>query len=229
MDDSPLSTLAPELRNYIYELVLTRERPFRIFSNGRSAQLDLCDAKTHPLALTATCKRIHAECTSMFFAANTFTICLPHVSRFFDVSISGTITPRVYNMVHLWVFQRAIGKDSASALRHLVLDLGDIYQFLWFDHQGEFVRSLIEEVRDEEQYPRECVMTLRTSVEYYSDPEQTEAVAVELDLRHLRQSLDDLEKKVQLRRQACSSPCVNMLLTNIWRTVQIKWRGLEEV
>lgn len=76
MDCSPLNRLPAELRNEIYELVLTAPGP--IFT--RYSYKDdnwICDMRFkygNLLAITQTCKRIHTECEGVFFSLNTFEI-----------------------------------------------------------------------------------------------------------------------------------------------------------
>ncbi|KAI7264297.1 hypothetical protein KC345_g8872 [Hortaea werneckii] len=83
MDKSPLSKLAAEIRNEIYELVLCPSDGIHIgLVEGTVAAVKLA----HPppeqkiCSLLATCKAIRKECRSMFYETNVFQIDEPSVS-----------------------------------------------------------------------------------------------------------------------------------------------------
>ncbi|KAK5713800.1 hypothetical protein LTR17_017484 [Elasticomyces elasticus] len=74
MDNSPLARLPRELRDVIYEMVLRQEKPISFNYQSRSgeksrylhAHLDDC----HALAITKTCKAVHAETSQLVFSCN---------------------------------------------------------------------------------------------------------------------------------------------------------------
>lgn len=79
MDQSPLKKIAPELRNQIYELVLTASGPIA-FRFSEKDQTWICDLKHRYgdlLAITETCRAIHSECKEMVYALNTFELKTP--------------------------------------------------------------------------------------------------------------------------------------------------------
>lgn len=75
MDDSPLSTLPPELRTEIFEYALTQLDPIilsheqNVLSRAKHWRLD---GPNDAAALTFTCKQIHAECGNSVFLLNAF-------------------------------------------------------------------------------------------------------------------------------------------------------------
>ncbi|KAK5746003.1 hypothetical protein LTR17_001133 [Elasticomyces elasticus] len=76
MDNSPLARLPRELRDVIYEMVSRQEKPISFNYQSRSgggsrylhAHLDHC----HALAITTTCKAVHAETSQLVFSCNVF-------------------------------------------------------------------------------------------------------------------------------------------------------------
>ena len=74
MNESPFSKLAPELRNSVYELVMSDDSPvcITITEDGKRVARDVDSSIAHGVALTATCKQMRDECTQLFYACNEF-------------------------------------------------------------------------------------------------------------------------------------------------------------
>lgn len=92
MDNSPLRRLPPELRNRIAELVLARTEPIDITTttHRKFRDPDLptpspCDlhrpgykpAKSHLRAISQVCQQLRCENRLLFYAVNTFNVCIP--------------------------------------------------------------------------------------------------------------------------------------------------------
>lgn len=112
MDNSPLATLPPELRNRVYELVLCSDKPVVITHHpGKGPRQRAAERHEHLLALTTTCKIIRSESTKMFYALNRFAIRKGTRSTARDV----------FND-----FTRLIGLSNAESLRSVIFDVGTI-------------------------------------------------------------------------------------------------------
>ncbi|KXT03552.1 hypothetical protein AC579_149 [Pseudocercospora musae] len=72
MDNSPLSTVPPELRTYIYEFCLITQTVRPIIVNNPS--------QPSPPALLQTCRQIRKECENLYYASNSFILTLPDKS-----------------------------------------------------------------------------------------------------------------------------------------------------
>jgi hypothetical protein len=73
MDNSPFSRLAPELRNYTFELAVTHEDDVQIVSTSTTSSRVGVNVH-HPLALAQTCRQIRAEARAFFFTCNSFSV-----------------------------------------------------------------------------------------------------------------------------------------------------------
>lgn len=76
MDASPLGRLPAELRNRIYELVLTLPTTIEIDptipNDKRSKASSLLRSRPNVFALVKTCRQVHSESNLMIYANNTF-------------------------------------------------------------------------------------------------------------------------------------------------------------
>ncbi|KAK5124133.1 hypothetical protein LTR85_001836 [Meristemomyces frigidus] len=74
VESSRFGKLAPELRNHIYELALTHDKPYGIRAGPSYGGLRLVpqNGLMNLPALTATCRAIRRESTALFYAHNTF-------------------------------------------------------------------------------------------------------------------------------------------------------------
>lgn len=74
MNLSPLSTISPELRNQIYELVLVHEHPVSITADKSSSNIRTTSflPDSHALGLLRTCTQINSESTALFYGNNSF-------------------------------------------------------------------------------------------------------------------------------------------------------------
>ena len=80
MEASPFVTLAPELRNRIYDLALSEYEAIIIDKDYRKDGIYVVYPKQsmslflRGLALTYTCKQLREECTRLFYACNKFVV-----------------------------------------------------------------------------------------------------------------------------------------------------------
>lgn len=105
MDNSPLSRLPAELRNYIYELVL---KEYRV-----KVYLKVCHMETRiwqPPALLRCSQQIRAEASPIYYTGNTFVITNQY-------RCSGT---RAEDTLASWL--RALNAPSRSLIRKIHLD-----------------------------------------------------------------------------------------------------------
>lgn len=122
MDSSLLGRLSPELRNLIYGYSLAQLRPIRFCMPGATGKVQLSHASytelssgqssVQLLALSMTCKQIHNECTSLFYAINDF------VAETLDEDIWDSDDNREI----IVRFCKVIGRANVRALRSLTLD-----------------------------------------------------------------------------------------------------------
>lgn len=122
MENSPLMKLPAELRNDIYELVLTRARPIELEydHDRRRVIVDIWDdaeqasVKPSPsgylTALPSTCRALRTECSSLIYTNNTFT--------FYNVIYPG------FAVDYFGVFSDTIGKQNTDELRSVIFDAG---------------------------------------------------------------------------------------------------------
>ena len=97
MDASPFAKLAPELRNHIYELVMSED--VHVCANKRRQRpAGLETSIYHPksLGLSATCRQIQRESTQLFYARNDFYIWGNVYSLITFVGISASKMPKLY-------------------------------------------------------------------------------------------------------------------------------------
>lgn len=71
MDDSPLSSLPPELRNQIYRDVLVQDRPIKIDDEFYTPRMRVL-GHHGSLALLKTCRQVFSEASAVFYPLNTF-------------------------------------------------------------------------------------------------------------------------------------------------------------
>ncbi|KAK5131412.1 hypothetical protein LTR08_000948 [Meristemomyces frigidus] len=148
LDASPLGTLSPEIRNSIYELVLTRTEPFAIGITSMQTHLGkrIDKAELGCRGLLLTCKYISAECAQLFYAINRFIVTGSRKKNSFEA---------------LEIFSDKIGKLNAAAFRQVMLNV-DFIDLLW-DGQGlsglKDSILLKQAVRPVETY-RDCVFTI---------------------------------------------------------------------
>lgn len=113
MDGSPLIKLPPEIRNYIYELLLKQTQTFVLHNSCTRIAWSVTHrtlVPTRMLALTETCKAIHEECTPLFYGINKFMLLLPlHKSAHLGSMLG--------------VFMRQIGTLPTSALRFVSIKM----------------------------------------------------------------------------------------------------------
>ncbi|KAK3626872.1 hypothetical protein LTR56_012726 [Elasticomyces elasticus] len=130
MDNSPLARLPPELRDAIYELVLTQEKPISLIVQsllgGRTqrlqAQLDDC----HGLAITMVCNAARHETSQLVFCCNTFTMTSRGTEHFYKAPgglqrVRQRVTEELTDVV------AAIGSKNAAVMKRIEISVGEIY------------------------------------------------------------------------------------------------------
>ena len=117
MEGSPLLKLSPEIRNDIYELALRHGAAFLIGGNRDF------DTRTDPvpkakvkdaMGLTMVCSKVRNECLQLFYAVNRFKV----KTEWRNDSPFPAIRR----------FQAAIGRENASALRHIRVTFADTWR-----------------------------------------------------------------------------------------------------
>ncbi|KAK5696584.1 hypothetical protein LTR97_007887 [Elasticomyces elasticus] len=118
MENSPLSKIPPELRNQIYELVLTYPDSIKcIVEESRlGGSGTTCKAYfrlRHPLGMIETCKAIHNESSQLVSSCNTIEICRGYA-----------VGSRFLNDLHLYVsaVSSAIGRKNARLVKAVMFD-----------------------------------------------------------------------------------------------------------
>lgn len=129
MDNSPLSRLPPELRNAIYELVLTFKDPIALakrpmkYGAPISYVLRVLNSSPNPrngLALIETCNQIHQEAGNLIFSLNTFTFHMDCGVRCQKVNSRGPSCRFATQLVTDFI--ATIGIRSARAIKRLQLN-----------------------------------------------------------------------------------------------------------
>ena len=110
MDNSLLAGLPPELRGLIYEFVLIEQSTIEI--NFRKACREIKGLARKPLALTSTCKQIHAESLPVFYGKNHFKLI---VGRFHCPSPYDKKGDNFVHRLSLWLTK--IGFENERSLR----------------------------------------------------------------------------------------------------------------
>jgi len=121
MDESPLGRLAPELRNRIYELALTQERPIIMLYThdpryGRGQVRQAKPSTPHLLALPGTCKQARSEALQLLYACNAFKL---------RISSDGWQEDGIYCSA-LQQLAGSIGRPNLRVVARLVLDIGKL-------------------------------------------------------------------------------------------------------
>ncbi|KAH9811726.1 hypothetical protein Tdes44962_MAKER05874 [Teratosphaeria destructans] len=182
MDSSPFGRLSAELRNHIYELVLTSPRPIALVtvrnhsSTALSTELQRLRKRighTKRTGLTATCSTIRRESTRMFYAANSFELTIP---------IPQIATGRQ----RLEAFLSTIGWSNAAALRSIIVRIEDVKQE---DTDRSFspfadLPALVDDLRElGARYPN-CAIVVKADFMAGAHPEGAwRTVPLEIDVR----------------------------------------------
>lgn len=110
MDNSPLGTLPPEIRDQIYAYALHFDEGISLNIGGQGPQLRSPKPSEYPLGLTKVCKKMREECLSTLYSRNIFRI-RPYPGD-----------PRDADMLEIWLKQ--IGPKNRSALQRVDMELG---------------------------------------------------------------------------------------------------------
>lgn len=149
MEQSPLQTLPPELRNRIYKLVFTHEEPIELSAWDDDVEDPLMFSDEafveNYLALTRTCRVAREESTQHLYASNTF---------MFDVDAARE------PLFALDCFQTAIGKANAAALKAVIIKV--MLSSLNGDRAAQLllIRKTLMELYERAQGGAKCVYKL---------------------------------------------------------------------
>lgn len=114
MDDSSFGRLPAELRNSVYELVLTHPTPFnlepRLDPKAGSKTRAVAASEPNFLALVKTCKQINTECSQIVYSSNIFSF------------TNWAYSPDYTHL--LATFTSQIGSLKADAIRTVFVNIG---------------------------------------------------------------------------------------------------------
>lgn len=120
METSPLFKLPGEIRNRIYELALYQPSGLTIrILTGEPRLLNL-DNAANPIALAATCRQLHRECTSLTYFLNKFTLIAAPKGQRYDLEIW-------QKGLHAWL--RQIGDANRRLLKDIEIDIGTSFMY----------------------------------------------------------------------------------------------------
>ena len=127
MDNSIISTLPPEIRAWIFELVLCTNGPITVDFSKREAQLSSPPPSLEILAITRTCKQLRAESASFFWKGNTFRM----ATHALDLGPKGTevhldsvnmLVTHWHQLLHTWLLLIPI--KYRTLMQAFEIDLG---------------------------------------------------------------------------------------------------------
>ena len=192
MDQSPLSRIAREVRNRIYELVLTQPESVRI--DESSFPIVFTRYQPHRrklLALTETCRAIRDECTQLFYATNEFSLVLRTSSRGLKKL-----------PLALQNFYTTIGESNSRALRRIVVDLTPYWKDDW-ECQDEVLDSLCAFFDSVQQNLPKSDIPCKSKVKCHfmytlgSSAKIPQYIGITLDLQALYSSWHNAMKRVE--------------------------------
>ncbi|KAF2765370.1 hypothetical protein EJ03DRAFT_354950 [Teratosphaeria nubilosa] len=183
MDASPLQKLPAELRNDIYELVLTQNRPINLSVGKKKdeclAKLDYNNRRISPnfLAITTTCRTIRADTRQMFYFVNDFVVGRQGMDKIpADAAMPNKIRAFTNNhMARINRFLCTIGTENATSIGSITfrLDIGiHPYDSAPFGDLKAVGRALISELRalaGDIPLRRAAVTLVFTQVDRWSD------------------------------------------------------------
>lgn len=103
MDDSPLARLPQELRNYVYELAVTSDKPIRVST-------EILPRWQAP-GLLQCCHQSRNEASGIYFGGNTFSV---------NANAVLNTRERMHYLLETWLL--ALGPTTRSLVRHIRLD-----------------------------------------------------------------------------------------------------------
>ncbi|GIZ43608.1 hypothetical protein CKM354_000682700 [Cercospora kikuchii] len=113
MEDSPLGSLAAELRNMIWELVVTHNGNMFIapsLCKGSPEPQSVTTNNKHVTAVLSVCKQMRSECSALFYSLNAFEVRTSHHNW-------QTIPAVVTN------FSNSIGQENAQMIRNMCFSI----------------------------------------------------------------------------------------------------------
>ena len=147
-----MGKVSPDIRNRIYELVLTRREPFAISTSSLRTRFEMHrdEAKLGCRALLFGCKVINVECSQLFYPVDAFNSRSSGKRNSFEV---------------LDAFTDRIGMVHAHALR-VVLHYMGIDGFMWNGHGLSRLADsmLLHQVTEHSKTHTKCQFTIRVSV-----------------------------------------------------------------
>ncbi|SMR51394.1 unnamed protein product [Zymoseptoria tritici ST99CH_1E4] len=158
MEDSRLGRLPPELRNIIFELVLTIEEAIVI--TARSAHYKIrrptFAGVKDPLALLRVCKQANIECTKILYGTNTFNVTLSPEQTRLTTFLEITEKEKSMNEIHLLDrFCVSLGKQALAGLCNIEVTA--------FRHFYSSLHTMVRQIR---YLKARDVFIRNTNVEY---------------------------------------------------------------
>ena len=143
MENSPLARLPPELREYIYELVLRDPSHLTVhLSSGRPKLSQPSAFRHHPLALAQTCAQLRDESLSIFFRINTFALETDHITTHHP---GYGLRTSWLNTLRQWL--DAIGDDNRRQLRDVDFDIGKLALDIASDYNKEIIEIVCKSLQ----------------------------------------------------------------------------------
>ena len=180
MENSPLRKLPAELRNQIYELVLTEKYPI-VTSKGLDYRRQITYlGKRHQMGITRTCKEIHAESANLFHALNTFVLQISQYSL-------------IKSEHHLEGFRSQIGAARAMAIRVLIIDGGEVSDMSPIVPPTLFPVFVL--LKKETERHLHCRFGFKFGIMFSGDPRNVEQFII--DLRDARRPWDTAMDRIR--------------------------------
>ncbi|KAK5124311.1 hypothetical protein LTR85_002014 [Meristemomyces frigidus] len=185
MDNSPLARLPPELRNDIYELALTHDRPYIIPTEQRRR------SGLSGRGLMRTCRTVRAETTLLFYASNDFV---------FKCDSYYSLGPKSHKCVkEFQAFAGTIGEANAAALRSVSFSDESI-TCLVEARRKAVIRLVLGAVKEANNLSR-CNFAVTGYTSFFDDDfDKCRVIRFELDAKDIVGSLLRFRREIEAER-----------------------------
>ena len=184
MDSSSLGKLPAELRNRIYEMVLTQSEPIQLRTVWGCRFRPRYMQQPQLVSLFSVCRQTQQECASLFYSQNGFMV--PQT------------TMNGYKH-SLKSFIAAIGPRNADSLRKVTVQMNAIHQHEVFQPTGRVEKILSQQLHSLEEmslaHPRLRVLCA-INMFHYGESE-SEEVDVELNMTDWNSSKEKARKMLE--------------------------------
>lgn len=127
MEASPLNRLPPELRDRIYEYVVTPGKdPLNRLTPNKETRISINVSRGRPLARDLDlryfriCRQMREEISEIFYSKNIFTI----ITKYLDLDSESTFDQLLKPFSGFSSWLEKIGKKNVAHLTHICIDLG---------------------------------------------------------------------------------------------------------